>query len=217
MARFSVSLAAAPQTHLAQVVAELEAASAEMLHLDIEDGRFVPMMNLGTKLITDLRLLTKLTFDVHLMMVDPEWILPELAAYGADRIAVHWEACAYPRRVLRKIKDLGIQAGLAFNPATPLGDLAQLRPYLDYVILLSTEPEGPDAPFLPGVLRKLETGRNQAGLESIEWVLDGGIKAEVMPQIAKADVDTVVVGRAVFASGTPGASLERLRQLLVAK
>ena len=149
-------------------------------------------------MIRDLRPLTKLPFDVHLMMVNPEWILPDLIAFGADRISVHYEACPYPRRVLRQIVSLGAQAGLAFNPATPLPDLTYLFPYLSYVVILTTEPEIPDCQFLPEVLEKVRDGKQAVGLEGIEWVVDGGVTPENISQVVDAGADTVVVGRAVF-------------------
>jgi ribulose-phosphate 3-epimerase len=132
------------------------------------------------------------------MMVNPEWILPDLIAFGADRISIHYEACPYPRRVLRQIVSLGAQAGLAFNPATPLSELAYLLPYLSYVVILTTEPEIPDCPFLPEALEKVRMGRQVKELEGIEWVVDGGVTPGNISQVVDAGADTVVVGRAVF-------------------
>jgi len=196
--RISPSLAAAPLDRLGQVVLELEKAGADYIHFDIEDGSFVPVMTLGTKIIPDLRGFTLLPFDVHLMMGDPEWILPELIDSGADRVSVHYEACPYPRRVLRQIVSLGARAGLAFNPATPIPDMVYLLPYLSFVVVLTTEPEIPDCPYLPEVLKKVRVGRQTQGLEGIEWVVDGGINAENLSQVVEAGADTVVVGRSVF-------------------
>lgn len=196
--RIAPSLASAPLERLTQVIAELEGAGADYIHFDIEDGSFVPMMTLGTKIIPDLRPLTRLPFDVHLMMVNPEWILPQLAAWGADRISVHYEACPYPRRALRQIVALGAQAGLVFNPATPVPDLTYLLPYLTFVVILTSEPELPDSPFLPQVLEKVRAGKQLTGLAGIEWVVDGGVTPENISQVVQAGADTVVVGRAVF-------------------
>ncbi|CAG0988731.1 ribulose-phosphate 3-epimerase [Anaerolineae bacterium] len=196
--RIAPSLASAPTPHLSRVIADLETAGADYIHFDIEDGSFTPVMTLGTKIIADLRPLTRLPFDVHLMMVNPEWILPDLAAYGANRISVHYEACTYPRRVLRQIVSLGAQAGLAFNPATPIPDLSYLAPYLSFIVVLTTEPEIPDCPFLPEVLEKVREGKQAAGQKRREWVVDGGVNAENLSQIQKAGADVVVVGRAVF-------------------
>ena len=209
--RISASLASAPAGRLEQSLRDLERAGVDAIHFDLEDGSFVPVMTLGTKIISDLRPLTKLPFDVHLMRLNPEWILPELVAWGADRISVHYEACPYPRRVLRRIVDLGAQAGLAFNPGTPLPELGWLAPYLSFVLILTTEPEGPDCPFLPGILEKLQKGRREPALEEIEWVVDGGIDPENAALAVKAGAGSLVVGRALFKDGNLVDNLAALR------
>ncbi len=196
--RISSSLASAPLHHIEHTVRELEAARVDFLHFDVEDGCFVPCMTLGTKLISDLRARTELPFDVHLMMVNPEWLIPDLASIGVDRLSVHYEACPYPRRVLRKIAALGIKAGLAFNPATPLPDLGYLAPHLSFLLILTTEPEIPDSPFLPQVLEKVRYGKSALGGSDIEWVVDGGVRAENVDQVVRAGADIVVVGRGLF-------------------
>ena len=192
------SLASAPLDRLGETVAELESAGVDSIHFDIEDGSFVSLMTLGTKLIPDLRSQTNLPFDVHLMMVNPEWLLADLAMWGANSISIHYEACPYPRRTLRQIAELGLQAGLAFNPATPLPDIAYLSPYLSFVLILSTEPEISDCPFLPTVLDKVREGKQDKTLSGIKWVVDGGINAGNLAEIITAGADVVVVGRAVF-------------------
>ncbi len=213
--RISPSLAAAPLDRLGQIVIELETAGADYIHFDIEDGSFVPVMTLGTKMISDLRRITRLPFDVHLMMVNPEWILPDVIHSGANRVSVHYEACLYPRRVLRQIASLGAEAGLAFNPATRIPDLAYLLPYLSFIVILTTEPEVPDCPFLPEVLEKVREGKQAMGLEKIEWVVDGGLNPENLSQVVAAGADTVVIGRAVFKDGKILENMAALRKLLV--
>lgn len=209
--KISPSLASVSLLDLRDALAELEKADIDYLHFDIEDGVFVPLMTLGTKLISDLRPLSKLPFDVHLMMVEPEWIIPELIELGADRISVHYEACPYPRRVLRRIVELGGTAGLAFNPATPLPDLEYLAPYLTFLVILTTEPEGPDCPYLPAVLRKLEAKASDPYLGSLEWVVDGGVSPENIQDVVQAGADTVVVGRAAFQGGRIQENMAALR------
>lgn len=209
--RIAPSLASAPMESLGEVIRSLESGGADLIHFDVEDGSFVPAMTLGTKIIKDLRGFTSLPFDVHLMMVNPEWLLPELVSHGADRISVHYETCHYPRRVLRQISALGAQAGLAFNPATPLPDLSYLSPYLSFVVLLTTEPEIPDCPFLPGVLDKIRGHRQAGGMGGFEWVVDGGVTVETMQKIRDAGADTVVVGRAVFKEGKISENVAALR------
>ena len=210
--RIAPSLASAPLDRLGAAVNELEAAGADALHFDIEDGSFVPVMMLGTKIISDLRPLTKLPFDVHLMMVNPEWIIPPLAETGIDRLSIHYEACAYPRRVLRQIASFGISAGLAFNPATFLPDLAYLHPYLSFLLILTSEPEIPDCPFLPEVLEKVREGKRRKDLDRVEWIVDGGLNAGNIAQVAGAGADAVVVGRAVFKDGKMTENLQALRR-----
>jgi ribulose-phosphate 3-epimerase len=210
--RISASLAAAPLGHLEQTIDELGQAGVDSIHFDIEDGSFVPAMTLGTKIISDLRPHTRLPFDVHLMMANPEWLIPELAQMGANRISVHYEACPYPRRVLRQVASSGISAGLAFNPATPLPDLAYLRPYLSFILVLTSEPEMPDMPFLPEILEKVRQGRNTDGLAGIEWVVDGGLNSGNIARVASTGAENVVVGRAVFQDGKIRDNLRALRQ-----
>jgi ribulose-phosphate 3-epimerase len=146
------------------------------------------------------------------MMVDPKWILPDIAEAGADRISVHFEACPYPRRVLRTITELGVIAGLAFNPATPLPDLSYLFPYLRFVIVLTTEPEGPDCPYLPSVLEKVRHGKEQPSLKGLEWVVDGGVSPDNIGEVLSVGADTVVVGRSAFKNGQIQENIRSLRE-----
>ncbi len=208
----SASLASAPLQQIKYTVKELEAAGVDFLHFDIEDGTFVPCMTLGTKLISDLRSCTELPFDIHLMMTNPEWLIPDLASMGVSRISVHYEACPYPRRVLRKIAALGISAGLAFNPATPVPDIRYLSPYLSFALVLTTEPEVPDSPFLPQILEKVRIGKAALSGSHLEWVVDGGVRADNLGQVALAGTDTVVVGRSLFIGKSIEENMETLRK-----
>ncbi len=211
MIKVAPSIAAAPLTNLGQTIRDLETGGADMLHFDVEDGSFVPAMTLGIKVIRELRPLTKLPFDVHLMMVDPEWVLPELAALGTDRVSVHYEACRYPRRVLGLIAGLGMRAGLAFNPKTPIPALKFCLPYLSFVVVLTTEPETEEWAYLPSTLQKICAGKRQPGLAALEWVVDGGITAENVQEAASAGADVVVCGRGVFQAGQVQENIQRLK------
>lgn len=212
--KISGSLASAPTDRLGASVEALDSAGVDMIHFDLEDGSFVPMMTLGAKIVSDLRPYTSLPFDVHLMMHNPEWIIPELAGSGADRIAVHYEACPYPRRTLGLICEHGLRAGLAFNPATPVPDLAYLAPFLSFVIVLTTEPEASDPGFLSDVVRKVSDARRDSFHESLEWVVDGGISADNIRQAARAGASTAVVGRGLFATGELADNLRAIRKVL---
>ena len=209
--KISPSLAAASQLNLQETLQDLIGAGADYIHFDLEDGCFVPVMTLGTKIIADLRPLTDLPIDVHLMVQEPEWLIPELIRGGADRISVHYEACLYPRRVLRQIAEGGAVAGLAFNPATAIPDLSYLQPYLSFLVILTTEPEGPDCPYLPEVLEKVRAGKSDPNLKSLEWVVDGGVSQDNIRQVIEAGADTVVVGRAAFHGGKITENITALR------
>lgn len=216
MIQLATSLASAPFLHLADVIRDLEAAGADIIHFDIEDGTFVPMMTLGIRIIGELRPLTRLPFDVHLMMRSPEWLIPEVISAGANWVSVHYEACPYPHRTLRLVRQLGARAGLAFNPKTPLPDLRYLRPYLDFVLILTTEPEYPNADFLPDMLRKVRDGRGMLGGEHIDWAVDGGITPENIGEVVRAGANIAVAGRSVFRNDAIAENLAALRKAAIA-
>ena len=199
--KIAPSIASGPLTCLEKTISDLEASGSSMIHFDIEDGSFVPVMNLGIKVIGELRPLTKLPFDVHLMMVNPEWLIPELAVIGADMVSVHFEACPYPRRTLRLIVEQGMQAGLAFNPSTPIPDLSFCLPYLSFIVILTTEPEQEGCPFLPSILDKIRGAKVHPEMKKLTWVADGDISAINAKQVVDAGADILVVGRGVFKDG----------------
>jgi len=210
--KISPSLASTPLLDLKTAVQDLVESGVDYIHFDIEDGSFVPVMTLGTKILADLRPVTDLPFDVHLMMVNPDWLIPELIQDGADRISIHYEACPYPRKTLRLIVDGGCSAGLAFNPATPIPDLEYLAHYLSFLVILTTEPEGPDCPFLPAVLNKVKEGKKNQYLKDLEWVVDGGVNSDNIQEVIRAGADTVVVGRAAFQGGKISQNISKLRK-----
>jgi ribulose-phosphate 3-epimerase len=216
MVLISPSLVSAPLTRLVETVALLEEAGADLLHFDLEDGSFVPLMNLGTRLIEEIRPLTDLPFDVHLMMVNPEWLIPLLASMGAQRVSVHFEACPYPRRTLGSITKCGMQAGLAFNPKTEVPPLGFCLPFLSFLLLLSTEPEVETSTYLPQVLDKLRAARRRPELHGVELVVDGGVTASNAGEIIQAGADILVSGRGIFQDGKFAENIRRLRQAAVA-
>jgi ribulose-phosphate 3-epimerase len=212
--KIAPSLAASSQLNLRQTVEELEKAGADYIHFDIEDGNFAPVMTLGVRMIKDLRPLTDIPFDVHLMMNTPEWIIPELKEMGANSVSVHYEACPYPRRTLGLIHQVGMQAGLAFNPATPLPILRHCLPFLSFVLVLTTEPEAQVCSYLPSVLRKVVEGKKQPGLEKVKWEVDGGFGVENILDAKSAGADIIVSGRGVFRDGQIQDNLRQLRNVL---
>jgi len=214
MIEIAASLASAPLSHLQRTIKELEDAGIDILHFDVEDGNFVPMMTLGLKIIKDLRPLTRLPFDIHLMINNPEWIITDLKKIGVDMLSVHFEACEYPRRTLGLIHRMGIRAGLAFNPKTSLPNLRQYLPYLSFVLILTTEPEQPDAKYMPIILDKLAQGKKAPELENVKWQVDGGFSDKNICDAKSAGADIVVSGRGVFLNGEIRKNVLKMRKII---
>ena len=214
MIRIASSLAAVSQINLKATIEDLEKAGADIIHFDIEDGNFVPVMNLGLRMIRDLRPLTNLPFDVHLMTNNPEWMIPQLKEWGADMVSVHYEACPYPRRILGLIHQLGMIAGLAFNPATPLPPLRQYLPFLSFVLVLTTEPETRMDTYLPSVLDKVAEGKKRRGLEKVKWEVDGGFTAETILDAKRAGADIIVSGRGIFMDNQILLNMKKMKDVL---
>jgi ribulose-phosphate 3-epimerase len=212
--RIAPSLAASSQLNLKLTIEELEKAGADIIHFDIEDGNFLPVMTLGVRIVKDLRLLTNLPFDIHLMMNTPEWLIPDLKEMGVDMVSVHYEACPYPRRTLGLIHQAGMLAGLAFNPATPLPSLKHYLPFLSYVLILTTEPEARVCSYLPSVLDKVVQGKKQPGLEKVQWEVDGGFTLDNIIDAKRSGADIVVAGRGVFVDNQIRLNMKKLHDAL---
>lgn len=208
------SVVSAPLLDMKAALGALHAAGIQTLHVDVEDGHFVPVMNLGTRLINHLRADGRFNLDVHLMVANPEVVIPWVVEAGAHAISFHYEASAYPRRHLQMIRQHGLLAGLAFNPKTPLPSLDYLQDCLDFVVILTTEPEEPHMPFLPAVLEKLRQARHWAGEHSprLQIVADGGVGVGNIAAVLAAGATRVVAGRAVFEGGRVAENITALQE-----
>lgn len=213
MVKIAPSLASASMTHLAETVKNLEKAGADILHFDVEDGNFVPIMSLGVNIIKDLRPLTNLPFDVHLMVNNPEWLIPHLTEIGVEMISVHYEACPYPRRTLGLIHQAGILAGLAFNPKTSLPKLGHYLPFLSFVLILTTEPETHSCTYLPSILDKVTEGKKQSELEGILWEVDGGFTPDNILDAVRVGADIVVSGRGIFRDSKYFENIKKMKEV----
>lgn len=208
---------------LADQVAEVEAAGADWLHVDIMDGHFVPAITFGPRMVETLRRITALPLDVHLMATEPErWVEPFISA-GASSLSFHVEACRHPLRLCRHIRSLGAMAGLAINPATSPGVLTYLAGTLDLVVVMGVDPGFAGQSFIPGTLPKVSEVRSLldracgGGEEADRPVLvevDGGVDAERAPLLAAAGATVLVAGNSVFGQPSPGQALLRLRRSL---
>jgi ribulose-phosphate 3-epimerase len=176
---------------------------AQLLHVDVMDGHFVPNITIGPPVVASLREAVKVPLDVHLMIENPDLFISAFVDAGADWISVHQEACIHLNRTLELIKSHRVKAGVVINPATPVQTLGEVLDVVDYVLVMSVNPGFGGQKFIPGSLekiRKLATMRNAKGLDyRIE--IDGGVSLNNVAEIAKAGAEILVAGNAVFGKG----------------
>lgn len=213
--RFKIapSLLSADFARIADDIALVERAGADYLHLDVMDGRFVPNITWGPKIINDLRRLTKLPFDVHLMIVEPERYVADFAAAGADIMTVHWEATVHANRLVHQIKECGARAGLALNPATPLSLLADILPELDLLLVMSVNPGFSGQSYVASSTRKVADARAliDAAGACAELEVDGGVNLDNVAEVVAAGADVVVMGAGIFGTPQPAETIARVR------
>ncbi len=212
--KLAASITSASILNLEETIKELELAKIDVIHFDIEDGAFVPQLNSGIKVIEQLRNICKLPFDVHLMVNNPEWLIPQLAKYEINMLSVHYEACPYPRRTLRIIQDHGIKAGLAFNPKTDFPTRDYFSPFLDFILALSTEPEVGQPVFIPSVLEKIAEHKAHGWPKKIQWEIDGGINKDNLARVLQSEVDLIVIGRGIFENGGISSNIQGLKEMI---
>lgn len=197
----SPSLLSADCGNLAQTLRELEQAGVKWVHWDVMDGHFVPNMTFGQHVIKGLRAASGLFFDVHLMIEQPERYLADFKAAGADMLVVHAEAAGHLQRTLAEIRRLGMKAGVALNPATPLCVLDYVLDDMDMVLVMSVNPGFGGQKFLPATFRKVAELRaklNAAGRSDCLVQVDGGVNLENTKALTEAGADVLVSGSAFF-------------------
>ena len=200
MIKLAPSVLSADFARLGEQVKEAEAAGADYIHVDVMDGHFVPNLTIGPVVVAAIRPLTKLPLDVHLMIESPERYIPDFAAAGADILTVHQEACVHLHRVVEQIKGLNKRAGVAINPATPVGVLEEILPFIDLVLVLSVNPGFSGQSFIETMPQKIAAMRKMIDARglSVELEVDGGINAAIAPRVVAAGARTLVAGSAIF-------------------
>ncbi len=213
--RIAASILAADFARLGEAVAAAERGGADLLHIDVMDGRFVPPITMGPVVLSSLRPLTRLPFDVHLMVVEPERQVDVFLEAGAARIAVHAEAAAHLHRVLGQIRSGGAEAVVAFNPATPPEAVGWALSEADGVLVMSVNPGYAGQDFIPAALEKLRALRVLArGVgRSVTLAIDGGISERTAGAAVAAGAEILVAASAIFqGAGGIEASIARLRE-----
>ncbi|RLG02204.1 MAG: ribulose-phosphate 3-epimerase [Thaumarchaeota archaeon] len=212
--KIAPSILSADFSKLGDEVRRAEEAGADVIHLDIMDGHFVPNLTFGPIIVKAIRSYTKLPFYVHLMVEKPEDYIESVIEAGGDLVIVHVEACTHLQRVLSMIRDLGARSGVALNPATPLTTIEYVLDDLDLILIMSVNPGFGGQDFIPSVLPKIKRARRRVmkrGLE-IEIAVDGGVNVETAPKIVEAGADVLVAGTAVFGKPDLKKAIQELRE-----
>lgn len=207
------SILSADFARLADEVAAVERAGADLLHVDVMDGHFVPNLTVGPPIVEALKKVTKLPLDVHLMITNADAFIQEFAEAGADYLTVHVEACPHLHRTVQSIKERGVKAGVTLNPATPIASLQEILPDVDLVLIMSVNPGFGGQKFIPSALNKVAAAR--AMLDRIHsralLEVDGGIKAENAAQVVAAGATVLVAGSAIFSQRDYAGTIAALR------
>ncbi len=214
MVRIAPSLLSADFSDLKGQIALVEQEGADWIHLDVMDGHFVPNLTIGPPVIRAIRKLTKLPFDTHLMITNPERYLESYRSAGADIITVHQETCPHLHRTLRRIKDLGAKAGVCLNPSTPVALLRDAIGEADLVLIMSVNPGFGGQTFIPHSLQKLREAAELIRQTSpaIHLEVDGGIGPETAEAVVRAGADVLVAGSSIFDAADVRGALRLLRQ-----
>jgi ribulose-phosphate 3-epimerase len=209
--KIAPSVAAADQSRLGWAVEVATQAGADLIHLDLEDGVFIPNITFGPATVRALRPYTDLPFDVHVELVNPEPYLEDLAKAGANIVSVHVEVCPYLYRVVRYIRRLGLTAGVAFNAVTPLDVLRSVVDEIGVIHLMTSDPDREGQRFIPALLPKIQEAAQMVGSRPIEIQVDGSINESNARQVVQAGATVLVVGRAIWAAGDPARAIAELR------
>jgi ribulose-phosphate 3-epimerase len=211
------SILSADFGRLAAEIADADRSGGDWIHIDVMDGRFVPNITFGPVVIKAVRQATALPFDVHLMIAEPERYIGDFVDAGADRITVHAEACAHLHRVVHMIKERGLPAGIALNPATPVSAVEHMLGDVDLLLCMTVNPGFGGQAFIPSVLPKIRELRQRLdalGRPDVHIQVDGGIHSETAPLVVEAGADVLVAGNAVFGRPDRAAAIQELRDQL---
>jgi ribulose-phosphate 3-epimerase len=213
MIKISPSILSADFSRLGEHIVQLEASGADMIHIDVMDGMFVPNISFGIPIIKSVRKLTKLPFDVHLMIEEPSRYVEDFAGAGADIITVHYEADRHIDRTVNYIKSFGVKAGVALNPATPVDCIKHLISNLDMVLIMTVNPGFGGQKYIKYCSDKIKEVRSLADKYNKDLMIqvDGGIDAVNISEAARSGANVIVAGSAIFANDEIEKNIKVLR------
>jgi ribulose-phosphate 3-epimerase len=212
----SPSILTADLGNLEKEIRKVNRSLADWIHLDIMDGVFVPNISFGFHVVEKVKEVSTRPLDVHLMIVDPDRYLAAFRKAGADILTVHYEACIHLQRTVSEIRNLGMKAGVALNPHTPVSLLKNILPYIDMVLIMTVNPGFGGQSFIMDCYNKVVELRkmiDRAG-HSVLIQVDGGVDTKNAPKLVKAGVDVLVAGNTIFSSDDPEGTILKLKKLI---
>ena len=218
MKMIAPSILSADGSRLGDEITAVEAAGADWIHIDVMDGHFVPNLTIGPGLIASLRKATRLPFDIHLMIENPEKYIDAFADAGSDWITIHVEATVHLHRTVALIREKGLKAGVSLNPATPLVRIEPILPDIDLLLVMTVNPGFGGQKFIEGSLSRIREAKEMIRTLAPKVFLevDGGVTLQNIRTIANAGADILVAGSAIFGSGDYAETIGAMKALLTA-
>jgi ribulose-phosphate 3-epimerase len=212
--RLAPSILSADFAALGDAIAAVERGGADLIHVDVMDGHFVPNITIGPPVVASLKRVTKVPLDVHLMITDPDRYIDAFARAGAAMMSVHVEVLPHLHRTIHAIKALGVQAGVVLNPSTPVGSLEEIAGDVDFVLVMSVNPGFGGQTFIPRSEHKIAAVRqllDRAGNQAAQVEVDGGVDLETVKRVVAAGARILVAGSAVFHTPDPERAVRELK------